>query len=136
MTDQSMREQFQTEIANNYLPTTEGVKETHSFHRNVLADYLEECGFPEESACQRYLAKNNLRPYSSDKSDKAFIWFSVKVREDSIGDADSDLPDVLFDLLEGGTKIARHRVYKTAKEAEQAVVDAWHNLTEAQKRSL
>ncbi len=67
------------------------------------------------------------RPYSPEgEGSETGSWFNgTKIKDAGLEDPESDLPDVIYDALEGGKVTANHRTYPTAREAYEAFVAAF-----------
>jgi hypothetical protein len=93
--------------------------------RNVLADYAEDNGEGSLAKALRFEAKYRKRPYIGDSGAS---WFNADTISSGIGDPESDIPGPVYEALEGGTKVANHKKYKSKKEAEEAFLLAFAKL--------
>jgi len=93
--------------------------------RSVFADWCEDNGQPDLAECLRWMVENHKRPHCG--SDQSFTWFNadaLKAKE-NLGDPESDIPERVYQLLQGGREAARHKTYESLREAEEAFHAAW-----------
>jgi uncharacterized protein (TIGR02996 family) len=91
--------------------------------RGVLGDWYEDNNCPDEAACLRWMVEQHKRPYHG--ASRNATWFNADKVRKGLGDPESDLPDALFRLLEGGKEIANHKRFPSARAAEEALLAAW-----------
>ncbi len=93
--------------------------------RNVVFDWYEDNGCPDEAACLTWMLENRKRPYSSG-TDSVASWFNGGKIQSDLGDGESDLPEEVYNLLENYSSTrANHRTYASVQAAEEAFVIAW-----------
>ena len=66
---------------------------------------------------------HHKRPYNREV--RKATWFNADTIPSGLGDPESDIPGLLFRLLEGGREVANHKIYGTVREAEEAFLTAW-----------
>jgi uncharacterized protein (TIGR02996 family) len=93
--------------------------------RGVFADWCEDNRQPALAACLRWMARRRKRAYRGAAG--RGTWFNA----DTIGpdlrdrDPESNVPGLIFGLLEGGRAVANHKVYPSVRAAEEAFHAAW-----------
>jgi hypothetical protein len=145
--EKTMRDQFYEDLHGGGLPKNPNEKDitpeekaerekAQALHdrrqrdlRNIFADWLDDDGDAEASACLRYTAAEGKWPYRKEsdapESAVAAAWFNAGKITQGLGHESSDLPEDLYKLLQGGKEIANHRLYASPREAEEALVAAW-----------
>lgn len=99
--------------------------------RGILADWYEDAGEGMKAECLAWSSQNHKRAHQEKRkgSDNTevplFVWFDASKVAPNLGDTESDLPGELFKHLGGGKAVANHMLYKTRREAEEALVAAW-----------
>ena len=91
--------------------------------RRVYADWCEDNDQPDCAECLRWMASANKRPFRG--STNTVTWFNAETIAPEQGDEESDLPDAVFRMLEGGLEVAHHRAFASLTEAERAIQGAW-----------
>ena len=92
--------------------------------RSIFADWCEDNG-RGEAECVRWLVDNRKRPYLMPGTGTTATWFNARAVEPGLGDPESDIPEELYKALSGGEEQANHRTFRSLKEAEKALWDAW-----------
>jgi hypothetical protein len=96
--------------------------------RGIFADWCEDNTQPQLAACLRWMTRLHKRPYHG-ASGRA-TWFNADTISSGLGDPESDIPGVIYDLLEGGQKVANHKAYLSMRSAEEAFYSAWQKARE------
>ncbi len=89
----------------------------------LVADWAEDNDQPYLAECLRWMIRQRKRP-NLDVSGTG-TWFNAETIPEGLGDPESDVPAVLYKLLEGGNEIAHHKMFPTVREAEKALLMAW-----------
>jgi hypothetical protein len=118
------------------------------FEVNVLADWFADHNREAEAGALAYCVKNGLYPYVSiprpeekDKEKKeedlaAASWFNKDKVAQGLGEEYSNLPEQLYEALEGGKPVANHKTWPTVQAAIEALAAAWAKLDPVYTKSL
>ncbi len=90
--------------------------------RSVVADWCEDNEKYKMAEFLRWMITEKKRPMDEEGT---FIWFNKDKILPGMYDEESDLPEALFLKLKVGVLSANHRSYKTVKEAEEDLYQAW-----------
>ena len=91
--------------------------------RGVLADWYDDNDQADPAACLRWMIRHKKRPYHGAR--QGATWFNANTVAPGLGDPESDIPEELFRLLEGGKEVANHKSFPSLREAEEALLSAW-----------
>jgi hypothetical protein len=91
--------------------------------RGVVADWAEDNQRPDLAECLRWMVRAHKRPYHGASG--GATWFNAETVAEGLGDPESDIPAVLFKLLEDGKEVANHKSFPSLRAAEEAFQAAW-----------
>jgi hypothetical protein len=94
--------------------------------RGIFADWCEdnpELAWANLAECMRWMIRHTKRPWRTVAG--RGNWFNAAQVSPGIGDPSSDLPEFVYEYLEGGRVVLSRREYPTMREAEEAFYEAW-----------
>lgn len=91
--------------------------------RSILADWYDDHNVYGEAECYRWMVTNRKRPYNGSPPNAS--WFNDQTVAPGLGDSESDIPEEVYKVLDGGKVTANHRTYPSIEEAEKAFLIAF-----------